>query len=86
MTTQFAGLKKRFAALVASFSDWAKAHEEKTEEKIKTLQSELAALEDKLSDIDTATLGATLGITGVIAGFSGPFAPIVMVRGVWLLM
>ena len=86
MHDRFISLKDDFSVFVGSFGTWAKEREDEDNERIEQLRKDIIELQAELERLDTAlkallvSLAATLPLTGIIAVFSGPFAPLVMVR------
>ena len=86
MQTRFTNLKDDFSKFVGTFGTWAKDKEAQNDERVVKLQNDIIDIQAQLAKLDSALkillagLAATLPMTGIIAIFSGPFAPLVMVR------
>lgn len=85
MKDSFTELKDHFSQFVGSFSTWAKDREGDTNETIKRIYDNIARIDASLNDINismtviSATLAATLPITGILALLFPPAAPFIIV-------
>lgn len=86
MQERFTNLKGDFAIFTGSFSGWANEKEAADSEKLRQAREDLDVLQERLSTLRVALIAlggvaaALFPVTGVVALFSGPFAPLVMVR------
>lgn len=86
MTEGFTRLKDNFSQFVGSFSTWARDREGNVNETIKKIYEDIARIDASLNSINismtaiSATLAATLPITGILALLFPPAAPFIIVR------
>ncbi|OJI80541.1 hypothetical protein ASPTUDRAFT_193938 [Aspergillus tubingensis CBS 134.48] len=91
MRDKFGGFQKSFSTFSGSFHDWAKDAIEEKQKQIQTLRDAIADLQKQIDDMTKAlyVIGgeAVLTVLGtaVCAGIVGPWAPWVMIAGLFFV-
>ncbi|RPB19141.1 hypothetical protein L211DRAFT_853482 [Terfezia boudieri ATCC MYA-4762] len=83
----FNDIKSKLTDFTGSFSGWAKDKEQQDSNKLTMARGELAELNNKLSELQTAFIAtasvavASLPVTGILVILAGLFAPFVIIGG-----